>query len=203
MTASWSFNVKLPQISPTPSPTPAPKCIIATATYGSELAAEVQFLREFRDEVVSSTFAGGQFLRVFNAWYYSFSPRVARFIAEHQAARAFMRTLLYPLIGILKLSSKVYSFLSLTPELGIVMAGLVASSLIGIVYFSIPFAAVVRRTEKQLKVLAVSWPISLALLLAGEILVSPIAVMVSTASFVLITLGLSATIVSSCIRRFL
>ncbi|RLG39759.1 MAG: hypothetical protein DRO05_08080, partial [Thermoproteota archaeon] len=94
-TTSWSFNVKLPEVSPTPSPTPSPRCIIATATYGSELAEEVKFLREFRDDVVSSTFAGSQFLRAFNAWYYSFSPHVALFIAKHPMAKAVMKIVLY------------------------------------------------------------------------------------------------------------
>jgi hypothetical protein len=59
------------------------ECIIATTTYGSELTPEVQLLRGFRDKIVLSTFAGSQFMKLFYAWYYSFSPDVAVFIASH------------------------------------------------------------------------------------------------------------------------
>jgi peptide/nickel transport system substrate-binding protein len=44
-------------------------CVIATATFGSELSPEVQFLRTFRDQKVMVTFAGSQFMVVFNASY--------------------------------------------------------------------------------------------------------------------------------------
>jgi len=50
--------------------TPAARaCVIASVAYGSELAPEVQFLREFRDQAVMSTFAGSQFVKIFNAFY--------------------------------------------------------------------------------------------------------------------------------------
>ncbi len=52
-------------------------CIIATATYGSELAPQVQMLREIRDNVLFSTSSGTNFMSMFNALYYSFSPTVA------------------------------------------------------------------------------------------------------------------------------
>jgi hypothetical protein len=35
---------------------------------------EMQFLREFRDNTVYSTFAGSSFIIMFNGFYYSFSP---------------------------------------------------------------------------------------------------------------------------------
>ncbi|HUK51278.1 MAG TPA: CFI-box-CTERM domain-containing protein, partial [Terriglobales bacterium] len=57
--------------------TSAPKCFIATATFGSQLAPQVQFLRTFRDQQIMNTFAGRSFMIAFNAWYYSFSPQVA------------------------------------------------------------------------------------------------------------------------------
>lgn len=112
------------------------KCLIATATYGSELMPEVQFLRAFRDGTVISSFAGRQFMVVFNAWYYSFSPTVSEFISTHSIATVLMRGALYPLMEILRLSSQVYSLFSSNAELAIVVTGLMAALLIGGVYLS-------------------------------------------------------------------
>jgi len=190
----------------------APLCIIATTTYGSELAPEVQFLRDFRDSVVLSTFAGSHFMQVFNAWYYSFSPGVAIFIAQQPVAKTIMKGALYPLIGILHLSSMTHSAFASSPELGIVVTGFVASSLIGIVYFTIPATALlatVKRSKKktlktkQLKLLAVPWLISVTLIIIGEITLSPAIMMTATASFVLITLVSSAIVVANkIVQRF-
>ena len=115
-------------------------CLIATATFGSELAPQVQFLRNFRDQQVLRTFAGSNFMSVFNSWYYSFSPAVARYETDNSMARNALRVLLYPLVGILQLSSLTYSALAFQPEAGILAAGIVASVLIGIVYLAIPFS---------------------------------------------------------------
>ena len=129
--------------SATPTSTPPPSgCLIATATYGSELSPEVQFLRGFRDRQVLLTFAGSEFMKAFNAWYYSFSPSVASFIADNPTVRAAMKILLYPLVGILYLSASAYSAFNFNPELAVCIAGLVASGLIGVVYFC-PFALAV------------------------------------------------------------
>jgi len=187
-----------------------PLCIIATTTFGSELTPEVQFLREFRDQTVLSTFAGVQFMQAFNAWYYSFSPSVADFIASQPVVKAVMRGVLYPLIGILHLSSMIYSAFSFSPELGVVVAGFVASSLIGAVYFTLPatvLLAVIKRFKKktlktmQLRLLTISWLISLALIILGEVTALPAVMMTATALFVLITLGSSATIVANKIAE--
>ena len=52
-------------------------CLIATATYGSELAPQVQQLRELRDNQLLQTESGTQFISTFNDIYYSFSPTIA------------------------------------------------------------------------------------------------------------------------------
>ena len=46
-------------------------CLIATATYGSELAPQVQQLRELRDNQLLNTEAGTAFMGTFNDIYYS------------------------------------------------------------------------------------------------------------------------------------
>jgi hypothetical protein len=130
-------------LSPTPTVTPlVPGCIIATAAYGSELSGEVQFLRSFRDDKVMGTFAGSAFMKAFNAFYYSFSPQVARFISGSPALKASTRALLYPLMGALHLSYVLFNALSFTPEIAVVVAGFVASALLGALYL-FPTASIV------------------------------------------------------------
>ena len=53
-------------------------CLIATATYGSEMSTEVQQLRELRDNQLLNTKSGTAFMGTFNEMYYSFSPTIAR-----------------------------------------------------------------------------------------------------------------------------
>ena len=115
-------------------------CLIATATFGSELAPQVQLLRDFRDQQVLQTFAGSNFMSMFNSWYYSFSPAVAQYETGHSMARDTGRILLYPLIEILHLSSLTYSTLAFQPEVGILAAGILASSVIGLVYLALPMS---------------------------------------------------------------
>jgi PKD repeat protein len=122
-------------------------CIIATATYGSELSPEVQYLRGFRDNFVLNTYAGRHFMSVFNAWYYSFSPEVASVISTNIALRNIMKILLYPLIGILHVISTIYYTFSFHSELAIVLSGIVASSLIGIIYVA-PFVLIINYIKK-------------------------------------------------------
>jgi len=117
---------------------PPKKCIIVTAAYGSDLAPEVQFLRTFRDDVVMSTQSGRAFMNVFNAFYYSFSPQVANVISENQILRNAVKASLYPLIGVLTVSTGIQSAFAFNSELATVMAGLVATALVGLIYLFTP-----------------------------------------------------------------
>ncbi len=114
-------------------------CLIATAAFGSEFAPQVQELRAFRDGIAMQTFAGANFMTSFNAWYYSFSPAIADYERQSPALQSIVRVGVYPLIGILDLSALAYdvvSFAGVNSEVGIVVAGLTASSLIGLVFFA-------------------------------------------------------------------
>jgi len=185
-------------------------CLIATATYGSELSPEVQFLREFRDRDVLNTFAGSQFMTVFNQFYYSFSPSAAQSIAENEILKAMTKLLLYPLIGILHLAAMTYNAFQFSFEVGIVAAGLVASSLIGLVYFS-PMAfcslAMLKRRRRlalknsHFKIIAIVWLGSFAFIATSEILTSPTLMTASTAAFILLTVGLSAVTTATALLR--
>ncbi|MDC0193874.1 copper-binding protein, partial [Candidatus Nitrosopelagicus sp.] len=66
----------------TETPSGGGGCLIATAAYGSEMAPQVQFLREIRDNTVLQTQSGTSFMTVFNQFYYSFSPTVADYERE-------------------------------------------------------------------------------------------------------------------------
>ena len=60
-------------------------CLIATAAFGSEMAPQVQFLREIRDNTVLQTQSGSTFMTGFNQFYYSFSPAIADYERENSA----------------------------------------------------------------------------------------------------------------------
>ncbi|MDA7959375.1 MAG: peptidylprolyl isomerase [Nitrosopumilus sp.] len=78
-------------------------CLIATAAYGSELAPQVQKLRELRDGAVMQTGSGAAFMGWFNDIYYSFSPAVADLQREHPALRDAVRAAITPMIATLSL----------------------------------------------------------------------------------------------------
>jgi len=186
-----------------------PKCVIATATFGSEVSPAVQFLRNFRDRLVLSTTAGSAFMQVFNAWYYSFSPSVAQFIANNDPIRAPIRVLLYPLLGILGVSAFTYSFFSAAPEFAVVMAGLVASSLIGLTYFTVPalvgMQALLRKRRISArfltKVSLASLAIALTMLTIGEVAGSFLTLAIASSAIVLICVIAVPTIVAFAILR--
>lgn len=74
-------------------------CFIATAAYGSPLAVEVEFLRQYRDTVLRQTRLGRQFIRI----YERCSPPLADWIAVHPATRNFTRRfLLTPIIKLIQ-----------------------------------------------------------------------------------------------------
>jgi len=78
-------------------------CLIATATFGSELAPQVQFLREIRDNTVLQTESGSAFMTGFNQFYYSFSPAVADYERENPVFKEVVRVTLTPLLTSLAL----------------------------------------------------------------------------------------------------
>jgi len=82
-------------------------CLIATATYGSEMTPQVQFLREIRDNTVMSTASGTAFMAGFNQFYYSFSPTVADFEREQPIFKEFMKITLTPMLLSLSLLNYV------------------------------------------------------------------------------------------------
>lgn len=170
------------------------RCLIATAAFGSELAPQVQMLREFRDSTVMSTNSGTGFMQVFNAWYYSFSPTVASIEKQNPLLQTIIKNSLYPLIGILQIS-QVPTFLG--GETGIVLTGFIASTLIGAVYMwpvSIRFD--LTRFFKQIILAIIA---STGLISYGLVFTNTTVLTVSTVVFVLSSIALGITLVSKAL----
>ena len=82
-------------------------CLIATAAFGSEMAPQVQFLREIRDNTVMSTQSGATFMTGFNQFYYSFSPAVADYERENPVFKEAVKATLTPMLTSLTLLNYV------------------------------------------------------------------------------------------------
>ena len=78
-------------------------CLIATAAFGSEMAPQVQFLRELRDNTVLQTESGTIFMKGFNQFYYSFSPTIADYERENPVFKEAVKLALTPLLTSLTL----------------------------------------------------------------------------------------------------
>ena len=78
-------------------------CLIATASFGSELAPQVQLLREIRDNTILQTKFGSAFMTGFNQFYYSFSPTIADYERENIIFKEAVKLTLIPLLTSLTL----------------------------------------------------------------------------------------------------
>jgi hypothetical protein len=78
-------------------------CLIATATYGSEMSQQVQQLRELRDNQLLQTESGTAFMEMFNDVYYSFSPTIADMEREHPMFKEAVKLAITPMISTLSL----------------------------------------------------------------------------------------------------
>jgi len=82
-------------------------CLIATATFGSEMAPQVQQLRELRDNTILSTESGTAFITGFNQFYYSFSPTIADLEREQPIFKEVVKLTLTPMLSSLSLLNYV------------------------------------------------------------------------------------------------
>ena len=148
-------------------------------------------------------------MAVFNSFYYSFSPNVAEYVASDAVARSLLKALLYPLIKILslaELSSRAFTF---NGELGALVAGLVASALIGAVYLFplmlMPLILMDRRgmrlNRKSILRLTFLFLVSILVIVIGEFSKSASAMMFATSSFVLTTIFLSGLLLGAAVVK--
>ena len=96
----------------TPSETPSEGdngggCLIATATYGSELSPQVQQLREIRDNTILQTESGSAFMSSFNEFYYSFSPAIADLERENPVFKEGVKIALTPMLSSLSILNHI------------------------------------------------------------------------------------------------
>ena len=78
-------------------------CLIATATFGSELAPQVQKLRELRDNTILTTESGTAFMSGFNQLYYSFSPAIADLERESPLFKEVVKLTITPMLSTLSI----------------------------------------------------------------------------------------------------
>ena len=74
-------------------------CLIATAAYGSEMAPQVQMLREIRDNQLMNTESGSAFMGAFNELYYTFSPAIADMERENPMFKEVVKLGLTPMLS--------------------------------------------------------------------------------------------------------
>jgi len=114
-------------------------CLIATAAFDSEMAPQVQFLRELRDGKVMSTESGTAFMTGFNQFYYSFSPAVADYERENPVFKEAVKVTLTPLLTSLTL----LNYVDLDSEQEMLGYGIGIILLNIGMYFVLPAAAII------------------------------------------------------------
>ena len=112
-------------------------CLIATATYGSELAPQVQKLREIRDSKLLQTESGSQFMESFNQFYYSFSPVIADYERENPAFKEIIKVGITPMLSTLSLMDYAES------ESEVLTVGIGLIILNGMMYVGIPVIGII------------------------------------------------------------
>lgn len=114
-------------------------CLIATATYGSELAPQVQQLREIRDNSLLQTESGINFMNSFNDFYYSFSPVIADYERENPVFKEAVKLILTPLIS----SLSILNYVDMNSESSVLGYGISLIILNGLMYVGIPASVIV------------------------------------------------------------
>lgn len=74
-------------------------CVISRASFGTEIFEKISTLHTFRDKYL----LGRKMGRVFVEAYEEYSPPFAHYVGQREWLRAFVRTLLLPLIGFISL----------------------------------------------------------------------------------------------------
>ena len=167
-------------------------CLIATAAFGSEIAPQVQFLREYRDDIIMSTAVGSSFINAFNTVYYTFSPSVADVERNNSIFQELVRAGITPLLGILQIT-KLTSVDN--GEISLITSGMIASSLIGATYLwpvGLASKYIRKGFRSRIKTAIIVISIALALTLISSVIGNVQFMMISTSALVLSFVGTGA-----------
>ncbi len=121
-------------------------CLIATAAFGSELAPQVQMLREIRDNTVLGTLSGTSFMTGFNTFYYSFSPTIADWERANPIFQDAVKITITPML----MSLSILNYVDIDSEGEMLGYGLSLIILNLGMYFVAP-AIVIVKLKKRLK----------------------------------------------------
>lgn len=119
-------------------------CLIATATYNSELTPQVQQLREIRDNSLLQTESGTLFMNSFNDFYYSFSPIIADYERENPMFKKVVKVAITPMIS----SLSILNYVDMTSEESVLGYGISLIVLNLGMYVGIP-ASIIFRIKKK------------------------------------------------------
>jgi hypothetical protein len=114
-------------------------CLIATATYGSELSPQVQQLRELRDNSLLTTTSGTSFMSTFNDFYYSFSPKIADYERENPVFKEMVKVAITPMVS----SLSILNYVDMDSESEVLGYGISLIILNGMMYVGIPIAGII------------------------------------------------------------
>jgi len=120
-------------------------CLIASATYGSEMAPQVQQLRELRNNTVLKTDSGTAFMKSFNQFYYSFSPTVADLEREHPIFKEITKITLTPLLS----SLSILNYVDIDSEEEMLGYGISIVLLNIGMYFGIPMFGILKLCQSK------------------------------------------------------
>jgi len=121
-------------------------CLIATATFGSELATTVQELRELRDSTLLQTASGTSFMAGFNQLYYSFSPTIADWERENPIFKETVKLAITPLLSTLS----ILNYVEIDSEEKVLGFGIGIILLNIGMYFAAPFVVISKMRSKIL-----------------------------------------------------
>lgn len=120
-------------------------CLIATATYGSELDPQVQQLRELRDTRLLQTESGKSFMSSFNDLYYSFSPTIADYERENPLFKEAVKIMITPMIS----SLSILNYVDMDSEFSVLGYGISLILLNIGMYFAAPAIVIVGIRKKS------------------------------------------------------
>ena len=114
-------------------------CLIATATFDSELAPQVQQLRELRDNQLLQTENGMAFMKSFNDFYYSFSPVIADYGRENPSFKEVVKVTITPML----FSLSTLNHVELDSEQSVIVYGMGIITLNAMMYLGLPVIGII------------------------------------------------------------